>query len=265
MRAFRFPRLAAALALAALATAGPVNAGTWNGPANTGIQHFPVGNSADQLLVHYGYETLTGDPTWVGAFAPQSSTHFDAKTFVANNCPVLGGAYRPALITENVDDISVRWQTYTEGNLVDFPRSELGTLRLASDPTQALTRTTIEAGRPAPNPLKNYHPNGWYWEPSLSGIGFGVNIQGDTLFVGIFSCTAAGKPTWHVTTGAMTSNAIYSGTLESYSKATGVPVSTNLGTINMTFFLANELFPDTHRIAVTLPGGATMTLQKYSR
>ncbi len=252
----------------ALALAGNAMAGTWSGPNNTGIQHFPVGNSTDQMLIHYGYDSLTGRPTWTGAFGLQSSTHFDAKTFVARNGQPLGGTYRSPLVTENVDDISVRWQSFTDGNLVDFPRSELGTLRLANDPTQALSRTVIETGNPPPNPLKNYHPNGWYWEPSASGTGVGIDIRGDTLFATFFTYDAAGNDDWYFTTATMTSNSLYSAQLRHCSKATGTVVCSDVGQVNMTFFLANSLFPTTYRIAVTLPpafNNATMTLRPYSR
>lgn len=247
----------------ALAMAGPAMAGTWNGPSNTGIQHFPIGNSTDQMLAHFGYESATGRPTFQIGVGPQSSTHFDARTFTVRNGPTLGGAYRQAT-TVDVDDISVRWQSFTDGNLVDFPRTELGTLRLANDPTQALTRTVIEAGNPPPNPAKGYHESGWWWDPAFSGIGFGLNIRGDTAFIGIFHSREDGLDDWSITTGAMTSASLYEGRLQHCDKATGAVICTDQGAITLAFSYLNN--DSRHpRIGVTLPNGATMTLQPYSR
>ena len=213
------------------------------------------------LMIAVGYDALTGRATFRAGFTTYTTTHFDAETFTVRNGPQLGGSARQATTIAGAP-ISVRWTTATTGNVAE---GDHGVMRFDGEELQSLTRTVIETGNPPPNPVKNYHPAGFYWDPTLSGIGYGVDIRGDTLFAGIYASDGAGLDTWSITTGAMTSGSLYQGRVQNCSKATGSVVCTDAGAITMQFTTIAIGLTTALRINVTLPNGATTTLQPYTR
>lgn len=254
-------RLATALVvLAGLATSGPASADTWEVPANnTGIQHFRC-SATQQLLVDFEYDPTTGRPTWQGAFAGNSTTHFDGTTFIARGGQPWQGAYRAPLVTSNVQAISIRWNTYLDGSMAE---GDHAVKRFDGEATQQLVRTTIQTGRPVPNPAMGYHANGWYWSPSESGTAYGFDVQGDTAFITVFTYTADGLDDWYISTGAMLSATRYEGRAQHWSKASGVPVATDVGALTLAFFYQNNdaRYP---RISATLPNGTAVVLEPYT-
>lgn len=260
MRAYKTTLLALSM-IAGIGAGTPAHAGTWSGPNNTGLQHFAIGSAGESMLVHYGYDDATGRATFCLGFAAYTTTNFDADMLTVRNGPQLGGAYRQATTTPCAP-LSVKWFTATEG---DVAQGEHGVMRFQGEATQALTRTTIETGNPPPNPAKNYHPAGFWWDPNLSGIGYGIDIRGDTLFAGIYASDGAGLDTWSITTGSMTSATLYEGRVQDCNKTSGSVVCTDAGAITMQFSTIAIGLTTALRINVTLPNGATTTLQSYSR
>lgn len=244
-----------------LSIAGPAMAETWDAPGNSGIQNFRIGNSTEQLLVDFDYETTTGLPTWQGAFAPDSTTHFDGTTFTARCGRPFGGAYRAPIVTTGVKPLSIRFFTTLTGDMAEGAHA---VRRLDGEATQTLTRTVIQTGRPLPNPLKSYIPNGWYVVPAELGEGYGWEVQGDTAFFTIFTYDANCRPDWYISTGAMLTATRYEGRLQHYSKASGTPVATDVGAITIATFYQNG---DTRhpRMTVTLPNGTAHVLEPYTR
>lgn len=261
----RTPNLIAAAVLA-LALAAPAKAEFWNAPNNAGTFDYPIRPSTGETMaVHFGYDALTGQPTWKLSIAETSFNvlRFEGPTQTFRGGQPLGGTYRAPLGGLDGGTISLSWISATDGNLTDFARSELGTLRLANDPLETITRTEIEAGRP-PRNTQIVVPNGWYWNPDESGSGYALEVQGSTLFVAIFSYETTGEPTWYITTGAMTTHALYAGSLQRCTRD-GAVVCADQGTISLTLREepATLFAAASPRIDVTLPNGATTTLRPY--
>ena len=83
--------------------------------------------------------------------------------------------------------------------------------------------------------------NGWWWASNESGRGFNLEIQDKTLFFATFAYEANGAPTWLVSSGAMTSDRDYSGTLlkasggQCFGCAYVAPSFNNAGTMTLHF------------------------------
>ncbi len=39
--------------------------------------------------------------------------------------------------------------------------------------------------------------DGWYWNSSESGWGVNIEVQGDVMFIAIFTYKSNGKPVWY--------------------------------------------------------------------
>jgi hypothetical protein len=106
---------------------------------------------------------------------------------------------------------------------------------------------------------------GWWWDPSLTGIGFFLEdggSSGNGMFAGGFMYDASGNPTWMVSTGQMNGNN-YNG---SWLKVTGgqtllgpyKPVATNTAIANV----AINFVDSTHAV-MARPDGTTINLQRF--
>ena len=104
--------------------------------------------------------------------------------------------------------------------------------------------------------------SGYWWDPSESGNGFVIEIQGSQMFMAGFLYAASGEATWVASVGPMASSSEYSGSLITYTGGqtlTGnyvVPaLSPSLGNVSITFT------SDTQG-SVTWPGG-TFPIQRF--
>jgi PKD repeat protein len=106
---------------------------------------------------------------------------------------------------------------------------------------------------------------GWWWDPSLTGIGFFLEdggSSGNGMFAGGFLYDAGGNPTWVVSTGQM-NGTVYNG---SWLKVTGgqtllgpyKPVATPTAIANVAINFADS----THGV-MTRPDGTTINLQRF--
>lgn len=230
------------------AIAPPAWADFWSGPGNTGVGLSQHPTSRNVFVAYYGYR-VDGSPTWrIANRGDQTSTHFNGTTYTARDGQVLGGDFRQATLTEG-------------GNIkLTFANVEQGTLQLDGGAVQALTRTVIETGRPANDPIKNYIANGWYWNSDEPGTGYHFEVQGDTIFATIFAYESNGQDVWYMATGGLvrnTSNATSSASLPlNRCTNTGTAVCTSLGTVSFQF-------PTNNRAVVTLPSGKVVSLNTF--
>lgn len=105
--------------------------------------------------------------------------------------------------------------------------------------------------------------SGWWWNPSESGRGFSIDIQGSSLFMAGYLYDSDGRSTWLASGGAMQSTTAYQGSLQGYrggQTLTGTyhaatATSPSPGNISLQFT------DDTHG-TLTWPGG-TIPIERF--
>src|SRR5580658_2804125 len=79
-----------------------------------------------------------------------------------------------------------------------------------------LIATLIALGVSAPGFAQSFPTaaaNGYWWDPTYSGSGWIIEIQGNTMLVAGFVYDSGGHPTWVASTGPMASATQYTGAL----------------------------------------------------
>lgn len=242
----------------------------WSGPGSTGLFIAEINSTTrEAMLVHMGYRDVDGTATWFKANGRYSSepSLFRGDTESCTGGQPFGGTYR-APTCSVFGYLSVEFASSQNGATYGIDVTKIGTMYLPNDRSKygtAITPTVVEAGPaggPAPrNPLKSYYPMGWYWSASEGGTGWFFDVQGDTAFIAVFTYDANGRDTWKISTATMTSETSYRGPLQSYRKVNGVPVSTDEGTLSMTFRTTNP--QGVVLIDAVLPNGRQVTLSRF--
>ncbi len=105
--------------------------------------------------------------------------------------------------------------------------------------------------------------SGWYWNSNQSGRGYSIEIDNGRLFFAAYGYTSDGSSIWYTSTGAMTSDTAYSGSVEAFQNGqtlTGTyqaPTALgSIGTMTLTF--------SSPTVAIlTLPGASPITITRY--
>src|SRR5205085_11876681 len=82
--------------------------------------------------------------------------------------------------------------------------------------TISITRYDIVSGGVAAGPASGMPQTGWWWNSSESGRGYFFEVQGSTMFMSTYMYDSRGQATWYISSGAMSSTALYQGTLQEY-------------------------------------------------
>lgn len=112
-------------------------------------------------------------------------------------------------------------------------------------------------------PIQAAPESGWWWNPSESGRGFSIDIQGNSLFMAGYFYDASGRSTWLASGGSMQSTTAYQGALQGYrggQTLTGTykaPTATSPSPGNISL----QFTDDTHG-TLTWPGG-TIPIQRF--
>jgi uncharacterized protein (TIGR03437 family) len=70
------------------------------------------------------------------------------------------------------------------------------------------------------SPMLNAPRAGWWDQPTQSGRGYFLEVQGDTLFVGALIYNSSGQPIWFTATGPVNADGAFSSTLTACSTST---------------------------------------------
>jgi uncharacterized protein (TIGR03437 family) len=106
------------------------------------------------------------------------------------------------------------------------------------------------------SPMVNAPRAGWWDQPSQSGRGYFLEVQGNTLFVGGLIYGSSGQPSWFTSTGPVDSTGAFSGNLTVCSASVNADGSLQAPICKTT--------ADTIRLAFSAPWRATLTMGQES-
>ena len=78
-----------------------------------------------------------------------------------------------------------------------------GTMQLPGGRTMAAQRFSFGASGPQTYRVVGRPETGWYWDPAGAGQGWGMEVQGNTLFMVMYHYRAGGAPTWNIVQGSV--------------------------------------------------------------
>jgi hypothetical protein len=231
----------AALLSTVFAHAGPRDGWWWNA-AEAGRGFFLERQGTNMFMAGYFY-AADGRATWlVSNDAMPNPDAYDGRLLAFANGQSLAGAYRPPGPAADAGAISVRFIDDTHATLT-WPG---GTVPIVRQPFQ-------HGGAPSLQPR-----TGWWWNPSESGRGFSMELQGDHMFIGAYMYDASGNPVWYVADALMQSPSSFTGPLLQFAggqtlggtyRAPGAPASVGSLTLQFTsseqalVTLSDDAFP----------------------
>lgn len=202
------------------------------------------GNSGHGLFIGGFLYDAAGNDTWLVSTGPLTSAKYGGTWLKATNGQTLTGAYKaPGLTT--VANIGL---TFTDATHATLTRPDGSTV--------SLTRFTFST-TPITPPVAGAPQSGWWWGgQTLSGTGFGIEIQGNAVFVVAYVYDANGNPVWYLATGGLTSSNSYTGQWDLY--AGGPQLTSPEGTYNNQHVVLGQSVPMT--LSFTDGANGTLTM-----
>jgi hypothetical protein len=163
------------------------------------------GNSSTGLFVGGFMYDSVGNPTWLVSTGAMGDQAYTGTWLKATGGQTLLGPYKPPATTA------------------------AGSVKIAfSDPSHALltrpdgTQINLQrfsfTGTVPSSPTGGTPQIGWWWAgSSMSGTGYGIEIQGSSVFIVAYVYDDSGNPTWYLATGALTTPSSYFGTWDVYA------------------------------------------------
>jgi hypothetical protein len=188
------------------ATFVPQSGWWWDSKLNgTGFFVEYGGNSGKGLFVGGFLYDGAGKSTWLVSTGP-----ITGPTYTSNWLKVAGGQTL-------LGPYKAPTSTSTSGNLtIAFSDATHATMTRPDGTTVSLERFSFSSTSLAP-PVGGAPQNGWWWGgASVSGTGYGIEIQGSSVFIVSYVYDNSGNPLWYLATGALTSANSYSGTWDIY-------------------------------------------------
>ena len=225
--------------------------GWWWNPSEPG-RGFAIERRGTNLYVGTFLYDGTGRGVWYSAGGPMSGSSFSA------NLEQYGGEQSEWGPTTGVTHVgAVGPVTLT------FSTSRTATLTWPGR-SMSIERFEFVPGGAISGPVGWAPETGWYWNPEESGRGWFVEVQNSTLFLSGFMYDARGQPTWYTSQGAMTTTSLYSGTLNLSAGGKAIGGTNQAPTSSTSQGTVTVQFPTTTTAILTLPGGGTVALTRYS-
>lgn len=178
----------------------PKSGGWWN-PSESG-RGYSFAVSGNTLVFYTYIFELDGRATWYGgALAKQSDGSYSGQLQEYFGGQSLTGTYKSPSVTRNATNANVTCSTVKSctltwaGGVVPIQWFDFGT----SSPTVANT----------PSP-------GLWWDPSGSGRGYVVEVQGNIMAVYAYLFDGSGNPMWYLTAGPVNADGSYDGQFQEY-------------------------------------------------
>lgn len=189
------------------ATAARPQPGWWWDPKLNGTGFFIEygGKSSSGMFVGGFLYDASGDATWLVSTGQMTGPTYTGTWLKVSGGQTLLGPYQTP-------------STAQAGNLnITFSDSTHGVMTRPDGTQINLQRFSFTGPTPTP-PEPGMPQNGWWWAGSaLSGTGYGIEIQGLSVFIVAYVYDDAGDPVWYLATGNLTTPTSYSGTWDGYA------------------------------------------------
>jgi hypothetical protein len=189
--------------------------GWWWDPSLSGIGFFIEngGVSGNGMFIGgYSYDA-GGNGTWLVSTGQVNFTTYSGNWLKIKDGQTLTGAYQAPSPATSAGTLSI---TFSDSTHAVMWRPDGTSINL-----QKFSFTT----NPPTPPIPGTPQLGWWWgDPSAtgygtkfgSGTGYGIEFQGNQVFIVAYVYDASGSPVWYLATGALTTPTSYSGSWDLY-------------------------------------------------
>ena len=183
--------------------------GWWWDPKLSGTGFFieSIGKSGKGMFVGAFLYDGSGKPTWLVSTGPKTATGYSNVWLKVAGGQTLTGPYQAPTSQTQAGNVNIAFSDASHAVLT------------RPDGTQVNMQRFSFSSTPAPwAPTRNAPQTGWWWGgPSLSGTGFGIEIQGTSMFAVAYVYDSSGNPVWYLATGTLTTAKSYTGTWDVYT------------------------------------------------
>lgn len=223
--------------------------GWWWNPSQNGRGFMIEKRGGNLFMASYLYET-DGRASWYASGGAMGASSYQGVLSAYGGGQTLTGAYVPPVSLGSAGSISLQLTSATSGTLT-WPGG-----------TIPVERFNIVANGINAAPAAFQPESGWWWNSAESGRGFGLEIQGGTLFMAGYMYDTQGNPIWYSSSGAMTTSSSYTGAWvqwangQSLSGSYKAPIiaNANVGNVSLQFTSTTSAImtlPDNRQIALT--------------
>jgi hypothetical protein len=228
--------------------------GIWWNPAQSGRGYAIELQGTVLSLGAYMYET-NGAPVWyLAALTRQADGSFAGTMSRYSGGQTLAGAYRAPTGVAVIASVRFTAQTPTTGSLLVQPTDGSASV------TTSIQRFSFST--PA-TPSKVSFQSGLWWDPSQSGRGFFVDVQGTQAAISSYMYDETGQPVWYLTAAAVTGTLRTQGTMDGFAGGqtlTGAYRAPSAGPSGGGMIF-NAL--DSTTANLTLPNGTVLALKRF--
>jgi hypothetical protein len=191
-----------------VASASMPESGWWWDPGLSGIGFFLEyggGSTSGIFLAGFFYDA-DGKATWMVSTGPIASSTYNASWQKMNGGQTLTGPYRQPSGYTIGGGVSLAFTDSSHAVMTRPDGSKINLQRFAF--TSSQSPVAPEAGAPQ---------SGWWWAgTALSGTGYGIEIQGNSVFIVAYVYDNSGNPVWYLATGNLTTPTTYNVTWDVY-------------------------------------------------
>lgn len=105
--------------------------------------------------------------------------------------------------------------------------------------------------------------SGWWWNEGEGGRGYALEFRNGALFMAGFMYEVDGRPMWFVSSGEMSGDNSYSGSMDRYEAGQTLDGAFKKAVFKGGFGSLNLQFASANRGVVTWPNGSTTTIRRY--
>jgi hypothetical protein len=245
----------------AIGPAGVPETGWWWNPAEGG-RGFAIEVQGDSVFMAGFMYEADGQATWyVSSLARQLDGSYRGEMTKYIGGQTLLGAYKVPTGSSKIADVTAMFETSTKGAISVLP--------VAGQSGQpAVTVISVERfpiSTPTPfAPSQAAFRNGWYWNDAEGGRGYFVEVQGTQAFVGAYVYSDSGQPTWHVSTGKLTSPTTIAGEFLSYTGGQSLVGSFRAPTAAVGPGSVSIQLSDSSPGAITFAGSKTVPIKRFT-
>lgn len=236
-------------------TATPASGWWWN--ALEPGRGFAIERQGTKIfMAGFMYDTAGAAIWYAGTLTQQTNGTYSGDLLGYQGGQALGATYRAPTSSARVATVVASFSSSSVGSIQVTPVT-------GSAVTISLQRFPISS--PSFQSSQASFQTGWWWNPSESGRGYFVEVQGTQAFVAVFTYLTAGPAVWYSYAPTVTgSGTTFSGTLQQYrggqsltGSYTAPAVSATAGTLSFSGSGASSAL-------LTLPDGSRINLSRLT-